>query len=53
MKWSFAELHVTFTKATTLAHFILAILTCLETNASRCAIAGIILQQQDKVCSST
>ncbi len=49
MKRSFAELRDAFTKAPVLAHFDMAKLICLETDASGYAIAGIILQQQDEV----
>jgi hypothetical protein len=51
MKQSFAELRANFMKASVLAHFDLARPIHLETDASGFAIAGIILQQQDKVRS--
>jgi hypothetical protein len=52
MKWSIAELRDTFTKVPVLAHFNPARPIHLETDALGFAIAAIISQQQDKVCSS-
>jgi hypothetical protein len=49
MKRSFADLCDAFTKAPVLAHFDHARPICLETDASRFAIAVIISQQQDNV----
>jgi hypothetical protein len=51
MKESFAELRTAFTRAPVLAHFDLAGPICLEMDASGFTIAGIILKQQDEVCS--
>jgi hypothetical protein len=53
MKQSFAQLWDAFTRAPVLAHFDPAKPIHLETDASGFAIAGIISQQQDKVCSGT
>jgi hypothetical protein len=52
MKLSFAKLCNTFAEAPVKAHFISAKPICLESNALRLAIAGIISQQQDRVHGS-
>jgi hypothetical protein len=51
MKWSFVELHDTFSKAPVLAHFDHTKSIRHESDDSSFAVAGIISQQQDKVCS--